>query len=53
VLELEKVPDGSWVAEWVNTVDSTEVRRELVVSSGQKLVLKTPPTEKSVAVRLP
>jgi hypothetical protein len=52
LLELRNVPDGSWMAEWINTIDATSVKTELVKSSKQKLVLKTPAIEKSVAVRL-
>jgi hypothetical protein len=52
VLELQNVPDGTWMAEWVNTVDANGIKTELVKSENQKLTLKTPPVEKSVAVRL-
>lgn len=52
ILELQNVPDGSWMVEWVNTVDASNVKTELVESKSHKLVLKTPVIEKSVAVRL-
>lgn len=51
-LVLNNVPDGYWMAEWVNTIDATVVKTELVKSAKQKLMLNTPPTDKSVAVRL-
>jgi hypothetical protein len=52
ILELAEVPDGTWLAEWVNTVDAIVIRSELVNSSKGKLILQTPITGKSVAVRL-
>ncbi len=52
ILELANIPDGTWLAEWVNTVDATVIRSELVNSSKGKLILQTPVVEKSIAVRL-
>ena len=52
LLELNNVPDGSWMAEWINTLDAKYIKTELVRSSKQKLILKTPPIEQSVAIRL-
>ncbi|MPY88208.1 MAG: DUF5060 domain-containing protein [Luteitalea sp.] len=51
-LELEHVPDGTWIAEWMNTIDAASVRTEVVESTNQRLVLSTPVVEESVAVRL-
>ncbi|HLP73654.1 MAG TPA: DUF5060 domain-containing protein [Bacteroidales bacterium] len=51
-LELKNVPDGSWTAEWVNTIDAKPVRTELVRSVKNSLVLRTPAIGESVAVRL-
>jgi len=51
-LELQDVPEGSWMVEWVNTIDASYIKTELVESRKQKLLLKTPVIEKSVAVRL-
>lgn len=52
VLELQNVSNGTWVAEWINTIDASVVKTEVVKSDKQKLVLNTPVVEKSVAVRL-
>lgn len=52
LLELQNVPDAIWEAEWINTVDATLVKTEIVKSSNQILVLETPVVEQSVAVRL-
>jgi hypothetical protein len=52
VLELQEVPEGRWVAEWVNTIDATTVRNELVETKNGRLVLNTPVVGESVAVRL-
>jgi|WetSurMetagenome_2_1015567.scaffolds.fasta_scaffold03850_6 hypothetical protein len=52
ILELQNVPEGFWLAEWVNTIDGVTVRKELVKSENQKLVLKTPVIKESVAIRL-
>ena len=52
VLELNSIPDGSWLAEWVNTIDASVLRTELVVSRGGKLILNTPAVNESIAVRL-
>jgi hypothetical protein len=51
-LELKDVPDGSWTAEWVNTINAKPVRTELVRSTKNRLVLITPEIGESVAVRL-
>ncbi|MPZ18849.1 MAG: hypothetical protein GEV06_13175 [Luteitalea sp.] len=51
-LELQGVPNGTWIAEWMNTLDGTSIRTELVESADHQLVLSTPAVEKSVAVRL-
>jgi hypothetical protein len=51
-LELKNVPDGSWVAEWVNTITAKPVRTELIKSTKNKIVLNTPEIGESVAVRL-
>lgn len=52
LLTLNNVPDGSWIAEWVNTIDSKNIKTELVKSGKGKLVLKTPAIDKSIAIRL-
>lgn len=51
-LVLSNVPDGSWKAEWVNTINAESIRSEIVLSSKGKLLLKTPSIRESVAVRL-
>jgi hypothetical protein len=52
ILEIEHVPDGIWLAEWINTIDASEIKRELVESKNEKLILNTPVIDKSIAVRL-
>lgn len=52
ILELRNVQDGTWMAEWINTIDATYIKTELVKSSKQKIVLETPGIDQSVAVRL-
>ena len=51
-LTLRDVPDGSWDARWTDTVEARLVGQETVTSKDGILVLKTPPTAKSVVVRL-
>jgi len=51
-LTLRGVPDGKWSAQWMDTVEALPVGQETVLSKNGVLVLKTPPTAKSVAVRL-
>jgi hypothetical protein len=52
VLGLSNVPDGTWVAEWMDTVAGKFFKTEVVKSAGGKLALKTPEIKESVAVRL-
>lgn len=52
ILTLQDVPDGTWLAEWVNTVEASTVKTEVVKSQNGKLVLQTPAVTESVAVRL-
>ena len=52
VLELKNIPDGSWMSEWVNTIDASVLRTELVESRGGKMILNTPAVNESIAVRL-
>ena len=51
-LTLRDVPDGTWDARWMDTVEARMVGQETVTSSGGTLLLKTPPTAKSVVARL-
>jgi hypothetical protein len=51
-LTLRDVPDGTWSAEWMDTVEARPVGKATVTSENGILVLETPPTAKSVAVRL-
>ena len=51
-LTLRDVPDETWSARWMDTVDARPVGQETVTSKDGVLVLKTPPTAKSVVVRL-
>ncbi len=52
ILELNDIPDGSWSAEWINTIDATTLRTELVESKDGKMILNTPAVNESVAVKL-
>jgi len=52
ILELGNVTEGTWEAEWVNTIDSSPVRIELVESRNSKLVLNAPAVNESIAVKL-
>jgi hypothetical protein len=51
-LTLRDVPDGKWNAQWTDTVEARLVGQETVMSKDGILVLDTPPTAKSVVVRL-
>jgi hypothetical protein len=52
ILELKNVTDGTWLAEWVNTISAATLKTELVECRSEKLVLNTPATDESVAVKL-
>jgi len=51
-LTLRGVSDGKWDAQWTDTVEARPVGQETVTSSKGILALRTPPTAKSVVVRL-
>ncbi|MEJ2705257.1 MAG: hypothetical protein P8Z79_22680, partial [Sedimentisphaerales bacterium] len=51
-LTLRDVPDGTWRAQWMDTVEARLVEQETVTSKDGIMVLRTPPTAKSVVVRL-
>lgn len=51
-LTLREVPDGTWAAQWIDTVEARPAGRETVTSRNGILVLRTPATAKSVVVRL-
>jgi hypothetical protein len=51
-LVLTDVPDGLWIAEWLDTIENRWIRRSVERSTNGKLTLETPPIQKSVAVRL-
>jgi hypothetical protein len=52
ILELSGIQDGTWLAEWVNTIDASNLKTEIVESKDGKLLLQTPEVEKSIAIRL-
>ncbi|HLF35555.1 MAG TPA: hypothetical protein VI583_15030, partial [Cyclobacteriaceae bacterium] len=52
ILTLQNVSDGTWLAEWLNTIDATPVKSELVECTKGNLVLHTPIVDQSIAVRL-
>lgn len=51
-LVIKNVPDGTWIAKWVNTINASIVKTELVKSSKQMIVLSTPAMDKSIAIKL-
>jgi hypothetical protein len=51
-LVLAGVPDGVWVAEWLDTMQDEWIMRTVERAADGKLVLETPPIKRSVAVRL-
>jgi hypothetical protein len=51
-LTLRGVPDGKWDAQWTDTVEARPVGQETLTSKDGILALRTPPTAKSVVVRL-
>jgi hypothetical protein len=51
-LTLRDVPDGKWEAQWMDTVEARLVGQETVTSRDGILVVRTPPTAKSVVMRL-
>ena len=52
ILELKNITDGTWIAEWVNTITASTIKTELVECIGNKIVLDTPVVDESIAVRL-
>ena len=51
-LTLGNVPDGTWSASWIDTVEAHSVGQETATSRNGLLVLRTPPTAKSVVIRV-
>jgi hypothetical protein len=51
-LELAKVPDGVWIAEWMDTTTNRWLGRSVEESRDGRLTIQTPPIQQSVAVRL-
>ena len=51
-LTLTNVPDGTWVAEWLDTVQNKWLQRSVEKSRNNELTIETPPIRQSVAVRL-
>lgn len=51
-LTLRDVTDGTWSAQWIDTVEARSIRQESVTSNDSILRLQTPPTSKSLVVRL-
>jgi hypothetical protein len=51
-LTLRPVPHGKWEAQWTDTVEARQIGRETVTSKDGSVALNTPPTAKSVVVRL-
>ncbi|MBN1676221.1 MAG: DUF5060 domain-containing protein [Kiritimatiellae bacterium] len=52
MLTIGGVSDGTWVAEWFDTVENQLIRRSAEQAEGGRLVLNTPPVKTSGAVRL-
>jgi hypothetical protein len=51
-LELGNVPDGAWIAEWMDTTANKWLARSVEESRDGRLRIQTPPIQQSVAVRL-
>jgi hypothetical protein len=51
-LTLRDVPEGKWDIQWMDTVEARLIEHETATSRDTRLVLRTPPTAKSVAARL-
>jgi len=52
LLHLKDVANGNWIVEWLNTVDATEIKTEIIESRNNQIVQATPIVKESVAVRL-
>lgn len=52
LLYLKGVSNGNWIAEWLNTIDATKIKTEIIESRNHQIVLETPIVKESVAVRL-
>ena len=51
-LVLKNVPDGTWVAEWLDTVENKWIQHTVEESRNGRLVITTPPVSRSVAIKL-
>ena len=51
-LTLRDVPDGTWSAQWIDTVEARSIRQESVTSKGSILRLPTLSTARSLVIRL-
>jgi hypothetical protein len=51
-LTLRDVPEGTWELRWMDTVQARPLGQETVISKNGIMLLKTPPTAKSVVARL-
>ena len=51
-LVLANVPDGVWVAEWLDTIENRWLQRSVEQAVNGKLSIETPPISRSVAARL-
>jgi hypothetical protein len=52
ILKLDRIPDGAWLAEWVNTITAETFRKELVEVRNGNLLLHIPEVDESIAIRL-
>ena len=52
VITIVDVPNGKWIAEWINTINATIIKKELIENNNHQLILNTPIVNESVAVRL-
>lgn len=52
ILALNNVPDGIWIAEWVDTMENRWIKHSVEESRAGKLHLDVPPVCRSIAVKL-
>lgn len=52
VIIIVDVPNGKWIAEWINTINATIIKKELIDNNNRQLILNAPIVNESVAVRL-
>lgn len=51
-LHLANIPNGVWIAEWLDTVDNRWLERSIEEARNGRMRIKTPPVQRSMVVRL-